>query len=193
MPEEEPKKEEPKKEEVEDELIKLEEPKEDPEREPERETRVEDIEGLFKVIDYVPTKVPTHFSEQIKIYKSGTTTRVYMYINAWIKIYESTSLPKTFVELAPLAVSKSQSSADNWEDWNLSSSIPAGGYAVEILIYANTDEEAGVRQKGSSIDRWVSSNTGQSHTITTLLDSNRYVETYHSSTSTRFWVTGYWI
>lgn len=88
-----PNEKEPKEELTKEEKKELELPgKDDRESEvpPERELRLDELEGLFSVVDYVPTKVPTHFSEQIVIYKSGTTYRVYAYISdAWKKIYDS--------------------------------------------------------------------------------------------------------
>jgi len=171
------------------------EEKEIPEEQPiQNEIRFENIEGVKKSVDYVPTKVPINFGQQEVLYHSGTTYRLYKFIkDAWKKIYDSAVLSKSYVELAPITISKSQASADNWEDWNLSNDIPAGAYAVEVNVYHDTDETGGARENGSSADRYIGNPLGYT-TFTTLLDSNRIIETFHTNgSSTRFWITGYWI
>jgi hypothetical protein len=161
---------------------------------PLQEIRIDSIEGLMKPTSTVPTKVPRYFIEQEVHYKSGTVYRLYKYISdAWQKIFDSAVQPKTFVELAPLVVSKSQTSIDVWEDWDLSASIPANAHAVEISVYVANTETGGVRKNGSATERISSSSLPGYMTFTTLLDSNRIIETYHSTTNLRFYVTGYWI
>ena len=154
---------------------------------------LEEIEGNFTIMSSVPTHTPRTLKESIVFYVSGTTYRIYWFVkDAWKKVYDSAITARAYVELAPLVVSKSQTSINNWEDWNLSSSIPANAYAVEVQVYHDTNEDAGVRQNGSSNQRLVGNPLGYT-TFTTLLDSDRIIDTYQSTTNLRFFVTGYWI
>ena len=174
-------------------IVEVGEIKEVKERIPLPVKMLEEIEGNFTIMSSVPTHAPRTLKESIVLYLSGTTYRLYWFIkDAWKKIYDSAVLPKTFVELVPLSVSKAQSSAATWEDWDLSASVPAGAHAVEVLIYHATDTTAGVRQNGSAATRVIGNPAGWT-VFTTLLDANRVIETIHDTTgSTRFWVTGYW-
>lgn len=44
-----------------------------------QQVRIEDLGGLFKTSSAVPTHIPRKFSEQIAIYTSGATYRLYWY------------------------------------------------------------------------------------------------------------------
>ncbi len=44
--------------------------------------RFDELDGLFQTSSSVPTHVPRKFSEQIVIYTSGATYRLYWYDNA---------------------------------------------------------------------------------------------------------------
>jgi hypothetical protein len=49
--------------------------------------KLENIWGMFSVVDTVPTLEPTNFQNQIKIYINGATHRLYVYetsTNTWI-------------------------------------------------------------------------------------------------------------
>jgi len=49
--------------------------------------KLENIWGMFTVVDAVPTAEPTNFQNQIKIYINGATHRLYVYetsTNTWI-------------------------------------------------------------------------------------------------------------
>lgn len=51
-----------------------------------RPTELRDIDGLYETLSTAPTHTPRNSFEQIKLYKSGTTYRLYMYDctnNAW--------------------------------------------------------------------------------------------------------------
>lgn len=41
---------------------------------------VKNLEGLFSVVDAVPSEVPRNAYEQIKIYSNGGTRRLYVYV-----------------------------------------------------------------------------------------------------------------
>lgn len=48
--------------------------------------RAQDVFGMFQTVTAAPTKTPRNFFEQVKIYSSGGTFRIYIYdtvSNAW--------------------------------------------------------------------------------------------------------------
>lgn len=48
--------------------------------------RTQDIFGMFQTVTSAPTGTPRNFAEQIKVYSSGGTFRIYIYdtvSNAW--------------------------------------------------------------------------------------------------------------
>lgn len=49
-------------------------------------TRAQDVFGMFQTVTTAPTLTPRNFIEQVKIYSSGGTFRIYIYdtvSNAW--------------------------------------------------------------------------------------------------------------
>lgn len=46
---------------------------------PAQRSELKNIFGNFEVVSAVPTAVPTRFDQQIKIYVSGGTSRLYIY------------------------------------------------------------------------------------------------------------------
>lgn len=59
----------------------------------EESTNVREITGLFRTVSVVPTKAPRNIFEQIVLYKSGTTSRLYAYNttdNEWVKLTNTT-------------------------------------------------------------------------------------------------------
>lgn len=55
----------------------------------EKKTSVQEITGLFKTVSVVPTYIPRSIFEQIVIYVSGSTKRLYIYDadgNTWVKL-----------------------------------------------------------------------------------------------------------
>mgnify|MGYP001580784944 CR=1 FL=1 len=44
-----------------------------------KQIRIEELGGLFKTSSAVPTHIPKKFSEQIVVYTSGSTYRLYWY------------------------------------------------------------------------------------------------------------------
>jgi len=42
-------------------------------------TQIDDIVGMFTTVDAVPISTPTSLKNQVKIYKSGATRRLYWY------------------------------------------------------------------------------------------------------------------
>lgn len=93
-------------------------------------------------------------------------------------------------------------SADTWEDWDISASVPVNARYAEILIIntlASFNLTIGVRERGSALARtWAwGQTTGsgiQAMTIKVSLDVNRILQIRSSDNANpKFNVIGYWI
>jgi len=98
-----------------------------------------------------------------------------------------------YVEIVPPSWTLPASS-NTWLDWDLSGSIPIGAKFVEVLINCGTLLTAGVRKKGSSVERKTSiPDANVVLSMTVEVDINRVVERYGNSTYSKFTIVGYWI
>lgn len=86
-----------------------------------------------------------------------------------------------------------------WQDWDLSSIVPAGTKFVQIRIVPETSTvvAVGVRKNGSADVRTINSpaDTGDSVFQVVECDDNKVIECYVNSAGYKsygFYLTGYW-
>ena len=90
-----------------------------------------------------------------------------------------------------------------WEDWNLSSIVPAGAKVIEVFVMngSSSNYRVGVRKNGSALNRFLAANTDptknyfepeQLVTVLSEVDANRVLEIYATGTAIRFAIKGYW-
>ncbi|MBA7668202.1 hypothetical protein ES703_76311 [subsurface metagenome] len=85
--------------------------------------------------------------------------------------------------------------ADSWANWDLSSQVPEGATAVEVIIQrVNTPGQLGVRARGSALDRLISEQATHRNTFTVAVDNTRTIERYSATVAadSLFQCIGYW-
>ena len=104
------------------------------------------------------------------------------------------NLVPDYIEVAE-GLSSVVGSTSTWEDWDLSSAIPANALRVDISIVNKEAVEyvAGVRENGSSQSRFMFFNPDSQSIMTSNLDSGRIIERYSTNANIVFAVRGYYI
>jgi len=112
-----------------------------------------------------------------------------------IKIITDNALE--YIEIKPPAFAE-QSNPNVWEDWDLSTIIGLGAKFVEVVLAQIGGADAGVREKGSSVDRIINMYTAigaaESTVMTVKVNADRIIERY-TKTATgncEFSILGYW-
>lgn len=102
----------------------------------------------------------------------------------------------TFTELATGAGdAHNPSGTGSWEDWDISSLIPAEAVLVEVLMENVSGTQAlGARKDGSSLNRAVSLLAYGPLTMMVNVDSDRIIEIYAQTSAgdAYFWIAGYY-
>lgn len=87
------------------------------------------------------------------------------------------------------------SNTSTWEDWDLSSIVPAGTLCVLVIVAVpggTNKYEAGARKNGTALARKDDAADYRSSLLTEV-DANRVIEVYgESTTAVRFTIAGYW-
>lgn len=116
---------------------------------------------------------------------------------AWVTL---TPTKTTFTELAG-GQSHAVSSADTWEDYDISAIVPAGTTCVLVAIKGNSQglSDAGVRKNGTALNRKFDLAKFQAAAtdwvfILTEVDANRVIECFSETNVTfaYFNIVGYW-
>ncbi|HDO20110.1 MAG TPA: hypothetical protein ENG81_01105 [Candidatus Bathyarchaeota archaeon] len=83
----------------------------------------------------------------------------------------------------------------SWINWDLSSAIPINATRVDISMQNVEDADyiAGVRQNGSSQDRYIHISNDSQIIMTANLDSDRIIERWANNANVTFAIRGYYI